>query len=58
MADVYDALTSRRPYRAPISSKAAIKILTAESGRSLDSEIVREFLIYIKEQPLAKSASL
>jgi len=41
VADVFDALTSTRPYRAAISPDAAIERLAAEAGRTLDPEVVR-----------------
>jgi putative nucleotidyltransferase with HDIG domain len=40
VADVFDALTSTRPYRGAISSDAAIEHLAAEAGRTLDPDVV------------------
>ena len=40
VADVFDALTSARPYRAAISAAAAIERLAAEAGRALDPDVV------------------
>jgi len=40
VADVYDALTSTRPYRQPLPHSAAIEHMVEEAGRTLDDEIV------------------
>lgn len=40
VADVYDALTSGRPYRASLSNADAIAILHDEAGRTLDQRLV------------------
>jgi putative nucleotidyltransferase with HDIG domain len=44
VADVYDALTSDRPYRAAMSTKAALAELRAQAGRGLDGEPVQMFV--------------
>jgi len=44
VADVYDALTSDRPYRRAMSRDAALAYLAAEAGKSLDDRIVGAFL--------------
>jgi putative nucleotidyltransferase with HDIG domain len=41
VADVFDALTSRRPYRAAISRVAALAQLLDDAGRTLDPDVVR-----------------
>jgi len=40
VADVYDALTSARPYRDALSHETAIRYLMEEAGRTLDADIV------------------
>jgi hypothetical protein len=40
VADVFDALTSARPYRGPWSSQHAFQILDEEAGVTLDAECV------------------
>jgi HD-GYP domain-containing protein (c-di-GMP phosphodiesterase class II) len=40
VADVYEALTSERPYRGALRSTQALEILRAESPRALDGEAV------------------
>jgi putative nucleotidyltransferase with HDIG domain len=44
VADVYDALTSDRPYRPAMSANDALAHLTAQAGRGLDEEIVGAFI--------------
>uniref|UniRef100_A0A831TGJ2 HD domain-containing protein n=1 Tax=Thermorudis peleae TaxID=1382356 RepID=A0A831TGJ2_9BACT len=39
-ADVFDALTSLRPYRAPLSLEEALDVLDQEAGTRLDPECV------------------
>jgi len=43
VADVYDALTSDRPYRKSFSPPQAIEHLQAQAGRTLDRELVVAF---------------
>ncbi|WP_119314882.1 HD domain-containing phosphohydrolase, partial [Calidithermus terrae] len=44
LADVYDALTSARPYKQPWSREAALAEIRVQAGRQFDPEIVRVFL--------------
>jgi putative two-component system response regulator len=44
LADVYDALTSRRVYKRPISHEQAKTIIVAESGSHFDPDIVAAFM--------------
>lgn len=44
VADVYDALTSNRPYKSAYSSDKAMKIMTAESGLHFDPAIMEAFM--------------
>jgi putative nucleotidyltransferase with HDIG domain len=45
VADVYDALTSDRPYRPKLMSEQAIGELQRQAGRTLDGEIVAIFCV-------------
>jgi HD-GYP domain-containing protein (c-di-GMP phosphodiesterase class II) len=40
VADVFDALTSERPYRAALPRRAALEHLVSEAGTRLDPEVV------------------
>jgi HD-GYP domain-containing protein (c-di-GMP phosphodiesterase class II) len=40
VADVFDALTSERPYRAALPLEAALEHLASEAGRLLDDDVV------------------
>ena len=44
VADVYDALTSTRPYHKPISQQLAKMEIIAESGRHFDPAVVAAFM--------------
>jgi putative two-component system response regulator len=43
LADVYDALTSARPYKEAFSHEKARGIITGDSGRHFDPEVVDAF---------------
>lgn len=49
LADVYQALTSDRPYRKAFSKNEALKIIKQEAGKQFDPKIVDVFLHVIKE---------
>jgi len=44
LADIYDALISRRTYKAAMSHEAVADYLKSRSGKDLDPDIVRAFL--------------
>ena len=44
LADVYDALTSKRPYRGPWPKQDALRYIEKEAGQHFDPKIVPEFL--------------
>ena len=44
VADVYDALISRRPYKPPMPREQALQHVRAESGRHFDPLVVRALL--------------
>jgi putative two-component system response regulator len=44
MADVYDALVSRRCYKEPIPHNKARNMIVAESGKHFDPDLVQAFL--------------
>jgi putative nucleotidyltransferase with HDIG domain len=51
VADVYDVLTSQRPYKAALSKDAARERLVSGSGASFDPIIVRAFLNLLDSEP-------
>ena len=44
IVDVYDALTTERPYKKALSNSEALRIIMDESGRHFDPDIVNVFL--------------
>ncbi|TSE28674.1 3'3'-cGAMP-specific phosphodiesterase 2 [Tepidimonas thermarum] len=44
VADVFDALCSRRPYKAPMPPEQAIALLERDSGSHFDPQVVRTFV--------------
>lgn len=44
LADVYDALISRRVYKEPMSHTQAVQIIAQTSGRHFDPDVVEAFL--------------
>ncbi|HSO27631.1 MAG TPA: HD domain-containing phosphohydrolase [Anaerolineales bacterium] len=47
VVDVWDALTSERPYRAAWSEADTLEYLRAQAGRHFDPQVVRSFLALI-----------
>lgn len=48
LADVFDALTSRRPYKAPWPVEQALALLQDESGRHFDPHLVPVFMQHLE----------
>jgi PAS domain S-box-containing protein len=44
LADVYDALTSKRPYKMPFPHEKVREMLLAQSGKHFDPEVVQAFV--------------
>ena len=51
VADAYDAMTSGRPYRPPLSSAEALREIRAASGTQFDPSVVEVFLELFKKSP-------
>ena len=51
VADVYDALTSERPYRRALAHAVALERLTSEAGRTLDLRLTRLFTDMVAHEP-------
>jgi PAS domain S-box-containing protein len=44
LADVYDALTSKRPYKMPFPHERAREMILAQTGKHFDPEVVQAFV--------------
>jgi HD-GYP domain-containing protein (c-di-GMP phosphodiesterase class II) len=49
VADVWDAITSDRPYRKGWSEEDALKYIEEQSGKYFDPKVVQEFFRLIHE---------
>ena len=49
LVDVYDALTSDRPYRAAWSQEKTLAYILNQSGKQFDSEITEAFLVLLRK---------
>lgn len=49
VADIFDAMRSRRPYQDPKPDEAIVKILVDESGTSFNPYLVQNFLRIVRE---------
>lgn len=49
LADVYDALTSKRPYKDALSHKESVRIIIESSGTHFDPYLVKIFLAHKEE---------
>ena len=52
VADVYDALTSLRPYRSPMTPCGAMEIVMGGAGTSFDINVVQAFKIKLELYPI------
>ena len=50
LADVYDALTTDRPYRKALSHKEALRIIRDESGSTFNPELTEDFIGFINQE--------
>lgn len=51
VADVFDALTSQRPYRKAFSPRDALHLMQADAGRHFDPDILGRFLRVVADAP-------
>ena len=58
IADVYDALTSVRPYRQPSSPPEAIEYIMGSSGNAFDLVLVEAFLKKVSPYPIGSCVKL
>ncbi len=52
VADVWDALTSTRPYRASMSKEKAIEIMRQEAGHTMDPQLVKQFEALLRQKQI------
>lgn len=50
VADVFDALTSERPYKAPWSMDRAVALIKEQGGTQFDPDVVRAFVSVLEER--------
>ena len=48
VVDIYEAVTSQRPYRTPMTRQQAIDLLRRESGKALEMEVVECWISIIQ----------
>ncbi|MFC4640259.1 HD domain-containing phosphohydrolase [Deinococcus hohokamensis] len=58
VCDVYDALTSERPYKPAWTHQAAVKELIAQRGRQFDPRIVDTFLGLLPAVPVSQGSGV
>ena len=51
LVDVYDALTSNRPYRTAWSKKETLQYIESQAGSHFDPNIVPKFVSYMNSRP-------
>jgi len=57
IADVFDALTSKRPYKEAWSAEAGLKAIEAGAGERFDPELVAGFVALAREGVLERISS-
>ena len=55
VADVYDALSSGRPYRAGLAHAEAVRVLDREGGRTLDDRLVALLVDILETGPATRA---
>jgi putative nucleotidyltransferase with HDIG domain len=51
VVDVYDAVTSQRPYREPMTTAQALELVREGSGSHFDPEVVEQFVRLVSDGP-------
>lgn len=49
IADIFDAITSRRAYRPEVPVQTAIALMTEDAGRTTDPELTRMFFVALRD---------
>jgi HD-GYP domain-containing protein (c-di-GMP phosphodiesterase class II) len=50
IADIFDALTTQRPYRSALPSFDSLEIMRNEMNKCIDQDLFREFVLLLGEQ--------
>lgn len=58
IADVYDALTTRRVYKEPLNPADALEYLMSKTGTMFDKSVLEVFLKYVAPYPIGTSVIL
>ncbi len=58
VADVFDALTAKRVYKKPMSSREALTLIMKDAGGHFDTKIARELLVSLGLYPPGSIVSL
>src|SRR4051812_9134365 len=58
VADVYDAVTSERPYHSAQSPRAGVEIIRAGAGSQFDPDVVDIFLSLVSPYPVGSEVTL
>lgn len=58
VADVFDALTAKRVYKSPMSSRNAISMILKDAGVHFDAKVARELLVGLGLYPPGSIVSL
>lgn len=58
IVDVFDALTSRRPYKDSWSVERALSFINEQKGKHFDPSIVLSFFCYFYEKAAQKKAAI
>lgn len=57
VADVFDALTSDRPYRPALPARSALEIMEGERGSHFDPQVLDSFLTVLPEAEAVRTAA-
>ncbi|MGB3114198.1 MAG: HD domain-containing phosphohydrolase, partial [Candidatus Omnitrophota bacterium] len=56
LADVFEALTSDRPYRKAFAKAEAVAIIEAEKGRKFDPDLTGKFIDMVRKKRSKKKS--
>lgn len=56
VADMYDALTTHRPYRDPMTPDDALALLRSQAGQLLDPQVISAFATILRDWEIRRSS--